>query len=121
VGFQQKYQENQNAKTANERQPIKIAEDWFKSVSARPVLCIFWDLLHVEAYNLHRTDNLYNISIGMFHHLMTWIEGFLQRHGKAVAFDEIWAGIPPYHNFYHCGKSYYQISQWSGTEMQDFG
>jgi hypothetical protein len=57
----------------------------------------------------------------MFDNLMTWIEGFLQRHGKAAVFDEIWAGIPPYPNFYHCGKAYRQISQWSGKEMRNFG
>jgi len=57
----------------------------------------------------------------MFHHWMTWMKGFLQRHGKAAVFDEIWAGIPLYPNVYHCGKAYWQISQWSGKEMQNFG
>jgi len=52
---------------------------------------------------------------------MTWIEGLLQCHGKAAVFDEIWAGIPPYPNFYHCGKTYQQISQWSSKEMRNFG
>jgi hypothetical protein len=48
---------------------------------------------------------------------MNWIQGFLQRHGKAAVFDDIWAGIPPYPNLYYCGKAYRQISQWSGKEM----
>jgi len=119
--FQEKFREYQNAKTATDRQAIKITEDWFEFISARPVLCIFWDLLHVEAYDLHRPDILHNIYIGMFDHLMTWIEGFLQRHGKAAVSDEIWAGIPPYPNIYHCGKAYRQISQWSRKEMRNFG
>ena len=51
---------------------------------------------------------------------MTWIEGFLQCHGKAAVFDEIWAGIPPYLNVYNCGIANQQISQWSGKEMRDF-
>ena len=55
----------------------------------------------------------------MFDHLMTWIVGFLQCHGKATVFDEIWAGIPAYPDFYHCGKAYWQISQWSGKEMRN--
>jgi len=49
------------------------------------------------------------------------MKGFLQRHGKAAVFDEIWAGIPLYPDVYHCGKAYWQISQWSGKEMQNFG
>ncbi|KAF8534348.1 hypothetical protein BDD12DRAFT_706774, partial [Trichophaea hybrida] len=96
-------------------------EDWFDSTSARPVPCIFWDLPHVEAYDLHRPDILHNIYIGMFDHLMTWIEGFLQRHGKATVFDQIWSNIPPYPDFYHPGKAYRQVTQWSGKEMRNFG
>ena len=52
---------------------------------------------------------------------MTWIECFLQRHGNAAVFDDIWAGIPPYSDFYHCAKAYQQISQWGGKEMRNFG
>ena len=99
--FQQKYREYQNAKTASHHQAIKITEDWFESMGARPVPCIFWDLPYVEAYDHHWPDILHIIYITTFNHLMTWIEGYLQRHGKAAVFDEIWAGIPPYTNFYH--------------------
>ncbi|KAF8542359.1 hypothetical protein BDD12DRAFT_729202 [Trichophaea hybrida] len=119
--FQQKYREHQDAKRADDRQTLKTVEDWFDSTSARPVPCIFWDLPHVEAYDLHRPDILHNIYIGMFDHLMTWIEGFLQRHGKATVFDQIWSNIPPYPDFYHPGKAYRQVTQWSGKEMRNFG
>jgi len=104
--FAQKYRKYQIAKTASDCQAIKISEDCCESVSGRPVPCMLWDLPHVKGYNLHWPDILHNIYIGMFHHLMTWIEGFLQRHGKAAVFDEIWAAIPPYPNVYHCGKAY---------------
>jgi len=67
----------------------KITEDWFEPVSARPVPCIFWDLPHVEAYDLHRPDILHNIYIMIFDHLMTYIENILQRHGKAALFGQI--------------------------------
>jgi hypothetical protein len=118
--FQLEYRKYQNAKTASDHQALKITEVWIESVSVRPVPCIFWDLPHVEAYDLHRPDILHNTYIGMFDHLMTWIEGFLQRPGKAAVFDEIWASIPPYYYFYHCGKAYRQISQWSGKERRNF-
>jgi len=102
--FQQKYRAYQNAKTASDRQAENITENWFESVSARPVACVFWYLPHVEAYDLHRPDVLHNIYSWMFDPLITWIEGFFQRHGKAAVFDNIWSGIPPYPNVYHCGK-----------------
>jgi len=41
------------AKTASDRQAIKITEYWFESLSARPVPCISGDLPHVKAYYLH--------------------------------------------------------------------
>jgi len=119
--FQQKYWKYQNAKTARDCQAMKFSQHWLESVSARPIPSIFWDLPHVEANDLHRPDIFCNICIGMFHHLMSWIEGFLQRHGQAVVFDQIWAGNPPYPNFYHCGKGYQQILQWSGKGMRNFG
>ena len=59
--FQQKYRAYQNAKTASDRQAENITENWFESVSARPVACVFWYLPHVEAYDLHRPDVLHNI------------------------------------------------------------
>ena len=92
-------QEYENANTASGHPPMKITEVWFESMSARPVPYIFSDLLHVKAYNLDWPDILRNIYIGMFKHLMTWIKGFLQHHGNATVFDEIWAGIPSYPNF----------------------
>jgi len=119
--FHQKYRQYQNSKTASDRQAKKMTVDRLESVSARPVPCMFWDLAHVEANDLHRPDILHNIYIRMLDHLMTWIEGFLHLHGKAAVFDEFWAGIPPYPNFYHCGKAYSQILQWSGKEMRNFG
>jgi hypothetical protein len=62
--FHQKYWEYQNTKTASDRQGIKmITEDWFEPIIARPVLCIFWVLPHVEAYDLHWPDILHNIYI----------------------------------------------------------
>jgi hypothetical protein len=77
--FQQEYREYQYAKIASDHQAIRFTEDRFESVSARLVPCTCWGLPHVENYNLHRPNILHNIYIGMFDHLMTWIEGFLQR------------------------------------------
>jgi len=103
--FQQKFWEYQNAKTANNCQAIKNTEDWFQSLSVRPVTCIFWDHPHVEANKPHQPDILNIIFIGLFDLLLTWMQGFLQRHGKAAVFGEIWAAIPPYPSLYHYGKS----------------
>jgi len=74
-------------KSASDRQTIMMTENWLQSLLARPVLCIFWNPLDVGAYNLHQPDILHNIFIRMFNHHMTWIEDFLQHHGKAMVFD----------------------------------
>jgi len=98
--FQQNYWEFQNAKTASHCHAIKIMKDRFESLSARPVQCLFWECPQVEAYDLHQPDIPPNIYLEMFDHLPTWIEGFLQCHGKPVVFDEMWAGFRPYPNVY---------------------
>jgi len=71
VVFQQISREYQNAKSARERQAIKITNDWFDSFSARLGRCIFCDFAHVEAYDVHWPDILHIICTGMFDHLMT--------------------------------------------------
>jgi len=86
----------------------------------RPVLYICWDLQQVKAYDFHQTDCYDHIYIGMIHHVMTLIEGILQCHGKTAVFKEIWAGIPPYTDFYRYGKAPWQISLWSGKEIRSF-
>jgi len=74
-----------------------------------PVSCFFGDVPHVEAYNLHLPGILHKMYITMFDDLMTRIDGFLQCHCQAAAFDDIWAGIPPYPSVYHCGDAYEQM------------
>ena len=83
----QTYREYHNAITASNHQAIMITEDWFHSVSARPVTCICRDLLHVEAYDVHWLDTLHTPYIEMFLHLMAWIKGFLQCHRTATVME----------------------------------
>ena len=119
--FRQNHWEYQHAKTASDHQAPKITEQWFEFVGARPVLCIFWDLPHVIAYDLHWPEIIQYIFMAMYDHRMTRIKWFLQGHGKATVSDEFSAGIPPHPNFHHWGKDYRQILQWSGKEMEHFG
>jgi len=49
-----------------------------------------------QAYDLQWPDIVHNIYIGMFDHVETCCESFLQRNGKAAVFDMFWAGILPY-------------------------
>lgn len=119
--FQQKYWYYMNAKTARDHQAIQITQDWFESVRMRLVACMFRDLPHVEAHDLHPPDIIHIISVRMFDHLMTWMYGFLQCHCRAPGFDEIWDGIPPYPNLYHIGETYWRILQWSSKQIITFG
>jgi len=38
--------------------------------------------------DLHKPDLLHNIYLGLFKHVMEWVEGFLKRHKRQQAFDD---------------------------------
>jgi hypothetical protein len=41
-----------------------------------------WDFDFCDAHDLHRPDILHNIHIGMLHHLMKWVNDFLEEHNR---------------------------------------
>jgi hypothetical protein len=96
-------------------------EEWFTAHCARPAPCVFWDFPYSDAYDLHRPDILHNIYLGMYEHVMSWINGFLDAHRRMEDFEAIWQAIPAYPEFRHPRRGYSQVSQWSGKEMRNFG
>ena len=50
-----------------------------------------------------------------------WIEGFLKKHKRQLAFDDIWKELPPYPGFNVPKKAYREVTQWQGKEMQNLG
>ena len=52
---------------------------------------------------------------------MKWIEGFLKKHKRQQAFDDIWKALPPYPGFNVPKKAYREVTQWQGKEMRNLG
>ena len=52
---------------------------------------------------------------------MKWIEGFLKKHQRQQAFDDIWKALPPYPGFNLPKKAYREVTQWQGKEMRNLG
>jgi len=51
---------------------------------------VFYGLNRVSPSDLHKPDMLHTVYLGLFKHMMDWIQGFLKKHGRLEAFDEVW-------------------------------
>ena len=71
--------------------------------------------------DLHIPDMLHTVYLGLFKHMMDWIQGFLKEHGRLQAFDEVWKALPPYPGFLVPKKAYWEVAQWQGKEMRNLG
>jgi len=60
---------------------------------------VFTGLDRVSPADLHKPDLLHNIYLGLFKHMIEWVEGFLKKHKRQQAFDDAWKEIPPYPRF----------------------
>ena len=72
---------------------------------------IFQGSERVSVPDLHMPDLLHTIYLGLFKHMMDWIEGFLKKHSRQQAFDDAWKALPPYPGFYAHKKAYCEITQ----------
>jgi len=52
-------------------------------------------LHRVSAPDLHTADMLYTVYLGLFKHMMDWIQAFLKKHGRLQAFVDVWKALPP--------------------------
>jgi len=82
---------------------------------------VFIGLDRVSPTDLHNPDLLHNIYLGLFKHIMEWVEGFLKKHKRQQVFDHAWKEIPPYPGFSVPKKAYREITQWQGKEMRNLG
>jgi len=53
--------------------------------------------------------------------MMDWNQGFLKKHGRLEAFDEVWKALPPYPGFLVAKKAYREVTQGQGIQMQILG
>jgi hypothetical protein len=82
---------------------------------------VFIGLSRVVIPLLFKPDILHNIYLGLFKHLMQWIEDFLKKHDRQESFDEVWKSLPPYPGFFVPKKAYREVTQWQGKEMRNLG
>ena len=50
---------------------------------------VFYGLNQVSPSDLHKPDMLHTDYLGLFKHMMDWIQGFLKKHGRLEAFDKV--------------------------------
>ena len=82
---------------------------------------VFYELNRVSPSDLHKLDMLHTVYIGLFKHLMDWIQGILKKHRRLEAFDEVWKALPLYPGFLVPKKTYREVTQWQGKEMRNLG
>src|SRR5205085_2027773 len=82
---------------------------------------VFARLLRVKVPLLFKPDILHNIYLGLFKHLMQWIEDFLKKYGSQQLFDEVWILLQLYPGFFLPKKACREVTQWQGKEMQNLG
>jgi len=72
---------------------------------------VFYGLNRVSPSHLHKPDMLQTVYLGLFKHLIDWIQGFLNKHGPMEAFDEVWWALLPYPGFLVPTKAYSKVTQ----------
>ena len=82
---------------------------------------VFPGLYRVSAPDLHVLDLLHTIYLGLFKHMIDWIQGFLKKHGRLQAFYDAWKTLPPYPGFFVPKKAYREFTQWQRKEMRNLG
>jgi hypothetical protein len=82
---------------------------------------VFHGLQGVTAQELHKPDLLHTVYLGLFKHMMDWIQGFLKKHKRQQAFDDAWKALPSYPGFFVPKKAYREVTQWQGKEMRNLG
>jgi len=80
---------------------------------------IFHRLNGVSGSDLYKPDILHTIYLGLFKHMMEWIEAFLKKNGRLQAFHEVWKALPPYPGFLVPKKAYREVTKWQGKEMRN--
>jgi len=82
---------------------------------------VFHGLHRVSEADLYTPDMLHTVYLGLFKHMMDWIQAFLKKHGRLQAFDDVWKALPPYPEFLVPKNAYREVAQWQGKEMRNLG
>src|SRR5205807_2995770 len=109
------------AKNASEYEETGMASiaEYFQEIGVKMGHNLFSRLHRLDPVDLHKPDLLHNIYLGLFKHMMEWVEGFLKKHKRQQAFDDAWKPVPPYPRFSVPKKAYREVTQWQGKEMRN--
>ena len=83
--------------------------EYFRQIGVKMGCNVFSGLHHVDPADLQKPDLLHNIYLGLFKHMMKWVEGFLKMHKWQQAFDDVWKVLPPYPRFGVRKKAYREV------------
>jgi len=67
----------------------------FRSLGINLGQKVFHGLHRVSAPEMHTPDMLHTVYLGLFKHMMDWIQAFLKKHGRLQAFHDVWKAVPP--------------------------
>jgi len=93
--------------------------EYFRQVGVKLGRNVFSGLYRVDPSDPHMPDLLDNIYLGLFKHMMQWVEGFLKKHKWQQAFDDAWKEIPPFPGLSLPKKAYREVTQGQGKEMRN--
>ena len=79
------------------------------------------ELYRVNLPDVHKPHHLHNIHLGLFKHMMEWVEGFLQEHKRQQVLDNALKGLVPYPGYSVPKKAYREVTQGQGKEMGNRG
>jgi len=82
---------------------------------------VFYWLPRLSPSDPHKPDMPHTIYLGIFKHMMKWIQGFMKKNGRLDGFDEVWKTLPPYPGFLVPKEGYHRVTQWQGKEMTNMG
>jgi len=86
-------------------------EGYVQQVGVRIANNVLTGLDRVNPADLHKQDLLRNIYLGVFTHMIEWVEGFLKKHTRPQAFDDAWNEIPAYPGLSIAKKAYREVTQ----------
>ena len=95
--------------------------EYFQQVGVKIGRNVFAELYQVNPADQYKPDLLHNIYLGLFKHMMEWVNGFLKKHKRQQAFDDAWKELPSYPGFSVPKKAYREVTQWQGKEMSNLG
>ena len=84
---------------------------YFQQIGLKIGRNVFSGLYLVDSADLHKLDLLHNIYLGLFKHMMEWVEGFVKKQKRQQALDDVWKTLPPYPGFSVLKKAYREVTQ----------